>query len=172
MSYENETRDVKIEDLKPYDSRINVVFKVVSKEEKREITSRAGGDTHTVCDVVVGDDTGIITMALWDDDIDMVEEGETAKIVNGHVNVFRSSMRLSKGKYGSLDTNVTPAIDDVNAENDRSAEEHERRQRRRDYGGGGGDRGGYGRGGDRGGYGRGGGSWNRQQGNDRPRTRW
>ncbi|MFW9992751.1 MAG: single-stranded DNA-binding protein [Candidatus Odinarchaeota archaeon] len=146
LSYENETRDVKIEDLKPYDSRINVVFKVVSKEEKREITSAKTGETHTVCDVVVGDDTGIITMALWNEDIDMVEEGEAAKIVNGHVNVFKSSMRLSKGKYGTLETNIDAEIGDVNLENDRSAEEHEPRQRRGGFRGG--DRGGF-RGGDR-----------------------
>ncbi|MHA2298771.1 MAG: single-stranded DNA-binding protein [Candidatus Hodarchaeales archaeon] len=164
MSYDTETRDVKIEDLKPYDSRINVIFKVVSKEEKREITSAKTGETHTVCDIVVGDDSGIVTMALWNEDIDMLEEGEVAKIVNGYVNIFRSSMRLSKGKYGSFETNVDVTIDEVNHDNDRSAEEHERRQRR-SYGG---DRGGYGRGGDRGGdrggYGRGRGQGDRRQG--------
>lgn len=155
---QQETRDVKIADLKPYDSRINVVFKVINLDEKREITSAKTGETHTVCDVTVGDETGTIVMALWDDDIDVIAEDGTAKIINGHVNVFKRSLRLSKGKYGSLEANVEVEFEDVNSENKRSDEEHEPRRRfRRSYGddrGGGGGRGGD-RGGDRGG-GRGG----------------
>ncbi|MHA1167102.1 MAG: single-stranded DNA-binding protein [Candidatus Hodarchaeales archaeon] len=150
---QQETRDVKIADLKPYDSRINVAFKVLNLDERREITSAKTGETHTVCDVTVGDETGTIIMALWDDDIDLIEEDGTAKIINGHVNVFKRSLRLSKGKYGSLEANIDVDFESVNSENNRSDEEHEPRRRfRRSYGDrGGGRRGGYGQR-DRGGY--------------------
>lgn len=158
-----ETTAKTIAELQPYDKRIDVVFKVVSKGETREVTSRRSSETHTVCDITVGDATGSIILTLWDTDIDAVAEESCYKIANGYINIFGSSMRLAKGKYGELhDADDSEAIDEVNLDNDRSSEEHERRFRQRrggfggggGYGGGGGGRGrgggGYGGGGDRG----------------------
>lgn len=121
-----ETTAKTIAELQPYDKRIDVVFKVISKDETREVTSRRSGETHTVCDVTVADATGSIILTLWDADIDAVTEDGCFRIANGYVNIFGASMRLAKGKYGELqDTNET--IDEVNLENNRSSEEHQRR---------------------------------------------
>ncbi|MHA2272278.1 MAG: single-stranded DNA-binding protein [Candidatus Hodarchaeales archaeon] len=148
-----ETTAKTIAELQPYDKRIDVIFKVISKGETREVTSRRSGETHTVCDITVADATGSIILTLWDADIDAVTEDSCYKIANGYINIFGSSMRLAKGKYGELQ-DTDEAIDDANLDNDRSSEEHQRRfrQRRGGFGGGGGgDRGGYGdRGGGRG----------------------
>ena len=167
MSFSEESTDCLIKDLEPRSSRINVKFKVVSKEDPREVTSRRTEETHSVCDVTVADETGSIILSLWDDDIDFVQEDNTYQLVNGYVNIFQDSMRLSKGKYGELQASEE-AIEEVALEPDRSAEHHPRPRRR--YGGGGG----YGRGGgggynrDRrgggGGYRRGGGNRQRQSG--------
>jgi replication factor A1 len=146
-----ETTAKTIAELQPYDKRIDVVFKVISKGETREVTSRRSGETHTVCDITVGDSTGSIILTLWDADIDAVTEENCYKIANGYINIFGSSMRLAKGKYGELQ-DTDEAIDDVNLENDRSSEEHQRRFRPRRGGYGGGGRGEYGDR-DRGGYG-------------------
>ena len=59
-----ETHDVKIENVKPLEKRLNVVFMVTERNEEREINKRTG-ETHRVCDFTVADDTGIITLTLW-----------------------------------------------------------------------------------------------------------
>ncbi|MHA2298328.1 MAG: hypothetical protein ACXADA_20045 [Candidatus Hodarchaeales archaeon] len=154
--FEPETHDVKIGDIKPLEKHLNVVFKVIERGETREITKRDSNDTNRVCDITVADDTGTITLTLWNEDIDSTEDEKTYKLSNGFANIFHNSLRLSKGRYGSLEEESTD-FDDLNMDNDRSAEHHEDPRRRgrerggygggRSYGGGGGyrsDRGGGG----------------------------
>ncbi len=154
MSYESnntyETHDVKIGDVKALEKHLDVIFKVYEKEEEREINAKSG-DTHRVCDFTVADESGSITFTCWNEDIDALELEKVYKLSNGFANVFRNSLRLSKGKFGTI-TEDSTIFDEVNTENNRSSE-HVEDPRRRSYGGGGG-RGGYG--GDRGGRGGGG----------------
>ncbi len=149
---------VKISGLDPYSKQVNATVKVVQKGEARETVSRQDGTTHRVLDALVGDETGVIYMTLWDDNIDKVNEGETLKVNNGYVRPFRGSMRLNIGRYGTLEPAEAP-LGDVNTQNNLSDKLVEERPYRsyggggRGYGGGGYGRGGGGGGG--GGYGRG-----------------
>jgi len=64
MSYDfesDETHDVKIGDVKPLEKHVNVIFKVLERENEREINSRSG-ETHRVCDLTVGDESGSIIL--------------------------------------------------------------------------------------------------------------
>ena len=132
MSYNSdntyETHSVKIEDVKPLEKHIDVVFKVYEKEEEREINARSG-ETHRVCDFVVADETAAITLTLWNEDIDLVELEKVFKLSNGFANVFRNSLRLSKGKFGELSEDST-VFDEINTENNRSSEHVEDPRRR------------------------------------------
>ncbi len=92
-----------IENLKPREKGIDLVFKVVSKGEPREVTSKLDGSTHKVSDVLVGDTTGTVILTLWDDKIDAVEEGKSYKLENGYTSLFKSSLRLNVGRYGKLE---------------------------------------------------------------------
>jgi replication factor A1 len=134
-----ETHDVKIADVKPLEKRVNVIFQVIEKTEEREITKQSG-ETHRVCDFQVADDTGSIILTLWNEDIDAMEIDSVYKLQNGFVNVFRNNLRLSKGKYGSIEKDEF-VFDEVNEENNRSSEHVEdprrRSYRRSSYGGGG-----------------------------------
>ncbi len=134
-----ETHDVKIESVKPLEKRLNVVFMVTGRSEEREINKRTG-ETHRVCDFTVADETAIITLTLWNEDIDAVKEEQVYKLSNGFANVFQNSLRLSKGKFGSIAEDST-VFEDINSENDRSAA-HVDDPRRQSYGNRGG--GGYG----------------------------
>jgi replication factor A1 len=155
---------VKVESLDPESRQVNVTVKVVSKGEARETVSRRDGSTHRVVDALVGDETGSVYLTLWDDNIDKVNAGDTINVKNGYVSLFRGSMRLNIGRYGSLETGAQP-IENVNADNNLSNKEFPMPERRgypsfrpryRDEGGGGyGGRGrsrGYGRGRGRGRY--------------------
>ncbi len=114
-----ETHDVKIENVKPLEKRLNVVFMVTERNEEREINKRTG-ETHRVCDFTVADETGIITLTLWNEDIDAMKEEKVYKLSNGFANVFQNSLRLSKGKFGSLAEDTT-VFEEINTDNDRSA---------------------------------------------------
>lgn len=128
-----ETHDVKIADIKPFEQLINVIFQVVSKGEEREINKRSG-ETHRVCDFVVADPTASITLTLWEDDIDIIKEGNVYKIENGCANVYRNSLRLAKGEVGILIEDET-VFDEVDQEVDRSSEYVEdNRRRNRSFG--------------------------------------
>lgn len=133
MSYEIETQNKKISELKPYDKNINVFFEVVSVGEPRSVINQRSGDTHEVADVVVGDETGTMILSAWNETIDELEVGKTYKLNNGYVNLFRGHMRLAIGRYGELETSEEPLPAAVNMEINRSDEEHE--QRRREFGG-------------------------------------
>lgn len=174
MSYDfesDETHDVKIGNVKPLEKHVNVIFKVLEREDEREINSRSG-ETHRVCDLTVGDETGSIILTLWNEDIDSIENEKVYKLSNGFVNIFRNSLRLSKGKFGSFSEDAT-IFDDINQDNNRSTENVDDPRRRsygdrRSYGGGGGGRGF----GDRRSYG---GQSNRRRddrGSGRQRKRW
>lgn len=98
---EETTEMTKIADLGPRSRKINIVFKVLEMGDVREVRSRSG-DPHTVADVTVGDETGLVVMSLWDENISKVEEGSTYMIKNGYTTLFRGSIRLNVGRYGEL----------------------------------------------------------------------
>ena len=152
--FENKKQPIeaKVAELTPQSKAVNVTAKVVSKSEVREIPMGRDGSPHKVCDALVGDETGTVYLTLWDENIDKVNEGDTIRVENGYVTLFKGNIRLNIGKYGKLEMASEAFEGEVNTENNISDKtyEQERRPFRRGYGGRGG--GGYGgRGG--GGYG-------------------
>ncbi len=119
----------KIKDLNPNAKRVNVLAKVLHKGEPKEINTRYGETKH-VTEAVVGDETGTIIMSLWNDQADLVSEGETIYVDNGYISLVRGHMRLNVGKYGSIKKSEEE-IGEVNEELDMSAEEHERQYQSR-----------------------------------------
>jgi len=122
---------VKIEKLTPSSRGVNVIVKVVSKGESRNVMGRGG--PHRVADALVGDETGCVYLTLWDDNIDQIKEEETISITNGYVNLFRGNMRLNIGRYGSFEVLDESPIEEVNTENNLSQKRYEQRRRFRPY---------------------------------------
>jgi len=147
----------KVRDLTPNSKQVNVLAKVLSVGEAKEVMGKFG-DPRKVCEAVVGDDTAVITLSLWNEQIGTIAKDEVILVDNGYVSLVRGHMRLNVGRYGNL-TKSTEAIGDVNQTLDMSQQEFE--SERRSFGGGGfRDRGsgGYGGGGGGGGRYSGGGS--------------
>lgn len=148
---------VKVDSLNPQSRQLNLTVKVVSKGEVRETVSRSDGSSHKVTDALVGDETGAIYMTLWDDNIEKVKEGDIIDVKNGYVSLFKGSMRLNIGRFGTFEASKG-AIAEVNDKNNLSDKRYEQERRypsfRPRYGDDGGYRGG--RSGGRGGGGFGG----------------
>ncbi len=144
MSYEErEPIEATVAELKPRMRNVTISFKVTNIGEEREIESRKDGSSHRVCDITVGDASGIVQVPLWDDAIDNIEEGSTYNLTNGYTGLFQGNLRLNIGRYGKLEV-AEEAIEEVNMSVDMSAEEHEDDRPRRNYSGGGyGGGGGY-----------------------------
>jgi replication factor A1 len=80
---------------------INVKVKIESISEPRNVNLRTGGQAK-VADAQVSDDTGSIKLSLWDDQINMINEGEMIIIENGYTHAFRGENNLNIGKYGKI----------------------------------------------------------------------
>jgi replication factor A1 len=132
----------KIKDLTPSSRRVNVLGKVVSISEPKEIQTRYG-EGKSVTEVVLADDTGKIILSLWGDQAQQVADGKTIYIDNGYISLVRGHMRLNVGKYGSM-SEGTEEVSEVNDSLDMSEKEYENEYRR--FGGSRGSGGGYRRG--------------------------
>ncbi|MHA1310654.1 MAG: hypothetical protein ACTSQO_06955 [Candidatus Helarchaeota archaeon] len=141
-----------IDTLNPRSRNINIKVKVISKGDERTVMSRKDNSDHRVCNVLVGDDTAVMNLVLWDNKIDEIEEDKTYEITNSYVTIFNNSMQISLGRYGNIqetELDITP-----NTENNVSDKVVERQRYSRS--------GGYSRGGSS--YSRGGGrSYNRNK---------
>jgi len=122
----------KISELNTFSKRVYTVVRVISVGEPREVTFRQDNSLHRVTDALVADDTGSIYLTLFDEAIDEIPEDSVIKISNGYVRVYRGSMRLNIGRYGSYETLDEAPFGEVNLENNLSAREVQDRPRTRD----------------------------------------
>ena len=120
---------VKIGSLNSYSRQVYTIVKVVSKTEPREVTSRIDQSRHRVGEALVGDETGSIYLTLWDDPIDEIEIDQILHIKNGYVNLFRGSMRLNLGRYGSYEVLEESPISEVNLDNNLSSQQFQQPRR-------------------------------------------
>ena len=93
---------MKIGDLKPGMSRVDINAKAVEIPKPEEIT--AGRNVkRNILELKVEDETGLMTLILWDDKIIQdIKVGDTLQIRNGFVTSFRGEWRINVGKYGEI----------------------------------------------------------------------
>ncbi len=76
-----------------------LIVKVVSKDDVRDV--RDG--QLKVCDCVCEDDSGKVTVTLWNEDIEKYNVGDTIKITKGWANEFQGKISVSSGKFGQME---------------------------------------------------------------------
>ena len=89
-----------IRDLKPGMGNINMKVKVSNISKSKQIITGAGVD-HEIVELEVQDETGSMTVVLWDDKIIPIKVGDTLQIKNGFVTSFKGVWRINVGKYGN-----------------------------------------------------------------------
>lgn len=92
---------MKVSELKAGTGNVEVKGEIVSIEEPREINKM--GRTLRVANATFKDDSGTITLVLWNDDIDKVQPGNMVKITNGYCNTWQDKVQLTLGKFGKMD---------------------------------------------------------------------
>ena len=93
---------MKINELRDGMRRVDIEAKVIQKSETREVRSRYTNETYRVADATLEDETGTITLTLWNEQTEQVNEGDRVKIENGYIKSFRGELQLNSGKYGTL----------------------------------------------------------------------
>ena len=75
-----------------------ITVKIIAKDDVREVR---GGELK-VCNATGEDASGRITVALWNDDIQRVDVGDTIRIDKGWANEFKGEISVSAGKFGKM----------------------------------------------------------------------
>jgi hypothetical protein len=96
-----ETVNSPIRDLRSGMKRVNLKARVLEIPKPKSVFTRFG-NSATVTNVKVTDETGIINLSLWNDQIDTVSVGDIIQIENGHVVTFRGEQQLRVGKRGHV----------------------------------------------------------------------
>lgn len=92
---------MKINEISRGLSGVTVEAKVVDKGEKREVNTKYG--KRSVADVTLEDDTGQISLSLWEESIDTVKIGDKVKLEGGYVTEFRDKIQLNLPRSGKLE---------------------------------------------------------------------
>jgi replication factor A1 len=92
---------MKIVDLKAGQGKVDIEVNVKSVSEPR-VFNKYGKDLK-VANAIVSDDSGEITLSLWNDDVDKVKPNTVVKITNGYVSEFNGQKQLTSGKFGKLE---------------------------------------------------------------------
>ena len=92
---------MKIADVKPGMSNITLEAKVVEISEARDVQTKYG--PRSVADAILEDDTGQVSMSLWEGQIKSVSVGDTVNVAGAYSTQFRDKLQLSIPKNGKLE---------------------------------------------------------------------
>jgi len=114
-----EEKYVKTGDLKPSLRNLNLIVKAVSIGKPRPWFSRREGTEHQITEVLVGDETGVVLLTLWDDQAKLVEKDNIYEIIDGYTTLYRGSLRLNIGRHGKIEKS-DKTIEEINTKNNLS----------------------------------------------------
>ncbi|MEK6889469.1 MAG: SOSS complex subunit B family protein [Nanoarchaeota archaeon] len=92
---------MEVKDLQSGQGKVDIELGVKSKDNIR--TFNKYGKDLRVCNAVVFDSSGEITLTLWNDDIDKINVGDKIRIINGYVSEFNGVKQLTPGKFGKME---------------------------------------------------------------------
>eukprot|EP01129_Flabellula_baltica_P017261 TRINITY_DN9514_c0_g1_i1.p1 TRINITY_DN9514_c0_g1~~TRINITY_DN9514_c0_g1_i1.p1 ORF type:complete len:118 (-),score=24.79 TRINITY_DN9514_c0_g1_i1:24-344(-) len=96
---------------------INLLVKVV----KRIASIESIDNQHRYSEIVVGDETGCITLSASDDEIDTLSPGSNVQIDNARIVMKDGRMFLYIGRWGSVSASDQKIRAEVNVANNCSA---------------------------------------------------
>ena len=99
---------MQIKDLQPRQGKVDIVVDVLEVGDIREFDKF--GKQGRVASAKARDESGEITLSLWNEQIDQIKPGMKVKITNGYVNEFQGNMQLTTGKFGKLEVVGESAI--------------------------------------------------------------
>ncbi len=93
--------DMQIKDINSEVKWVNLKARVVEKPKARTVYSRFGNPLK-VSNATISDDTGLIKLPLWNNQINMLSIGDTVQIENGRVRNYKGELQVSINKKSKL----------------------------------------------------------------------
>ncbi|MDH5390257.1 MAG: DNA-binding protein [Candidatus Bathyarchaeota archaeon] len=90
-----------IRDLKPGMSSVNIRVTVSEILKPKQIITGKGVE-HEILEAKVEDETGAITLVLWNEKILPLKVGDVLQIGNGFMTSFKGDWKINVGKYGEI----------------------------------------------------------------------
>ncbi len=87
--------------LRAKQGKVEVEGNVVALGPVREFAKF--GKAGRVANATLQDDSGKITLTLWNDEIDKVKVGARIRVLNGYVGEWQGEKQLTAGRFGSLE---------------------------------------------------------------------
>ena len=79
---------------------LSVSGTILSLGQTRDIQTKFG--PAQVAEAILKDDSGSITLSLFDEDIAKVSPGAKVQIENGYAGSYKGKVQLNVGRYGKL----------------------------------------------------------------------
>ncbi|MFA7397976.1 MAG: hypothetical protein GX799_09855 [Crenarchaeota archaeon] len=92
---------LKIDDLRVGMKKINLTAHVKEVSEPSKVHTQFR-DNAVVSNAVLEDETGTILLCLWDQQVNMVQVGDSIEVKNSHVAMFKGERQLRLGKNGTV----------------------------------------------------------------------
>ncbi|XP_073014785.1 uncharacterized protein At4g28440-like [Primulina huaijiensis] len=89
----------KVNQLRPLDSGVTLIVKVVSAK----VVAQRGRAQGRFTECLVGDETGMIIFAARNDQVDVAKDGNTLVLSNAKIDMFKGSMRLAVDRSGRVE---------------------------------------------------------------------
>jgi len=108
---------MKVDGVEPAARGVNFFGKVVKAPTKVE-------GSEDLMEVVVGDDTAIVTLSVRGDRVKVCEVGKTVRVQNAHVSMIKGFIRVAVDKWSALKP-AEEEVASVNEKKDMSGVEYE-----------------------------------------------
>lgn len=105
-------------------TRVNMHLKVGAVKITRERRRYDGGAMNRVAECIVGDQYGCVKMMAFDEQLDIVKEGQVITIRNAHANVVKEHLRLEVDRWAKVEKS-SESIASINLSNNASDIEYE-----------------------------------------------
>ena len=90
-----------IKELENKQGKIEIEAEILELSNVREYEKF--GKKGRVANAKIKDNSGEITLTLWNDEIDKVKVGTKIKILNGYVSEWQGQKQLTAGRFGSIE---------------------------------------------------------------------
>jgi ssDNA-binding replication factor A large subunit len=90
-----------LKDLQARQGNVDVEVQVIEKGAVREF--QKFGKSGKVCNAKVKDDSGEMSLTLWNDESDRINVGDRIRIQNGYVGEWQGEPQLSTGRFGKIE---------------------------------------------------------------------
>ena len=96
-----------VKEAESLEKGINVMGIIEEKLQPRRVTTKFG--EKAVVDAKIRDQSGTIKITLWEDSVDLVDNGDFLKIDGAYINEYNGTKSLNLGKFGNIEKVVFDA---------------------------------------------------------------